>query len=102
MTSDEARPTNGRTASAGPPEFDTSVAHQARMCDYLLGGKDHWRSDREAAERVLAVAPEVRGIARANRAFLHRRPLSSLRKALPSSWTSARHPYFPERPRDSS
>jgi len=21
-----------------PPEFDTSVAHQARMYDYLLGG----------------------------------------------------------------
>jgi S-adenosyl methyltransferase len=42
------------------------------MYDYYLGGKDHWRIDREAAEQVLAVAPEVRGIARANRAFLHR------------------------------
>ncbi len=38
MTSDEARASDGGTGSAGPPEFDISVAHQARMYDYLLGG----------------------------------------------------------------
>ncbi len=42
------------------------------MYDYYLGGKDHWRADREAAEQILAVAPEVRAIARANRDFLRR------------------------------
>jgi hypothetical protein len=38
MTSDEAPAPDGGTGSAGAPEFDTSVAHQARMYDYLLGG----------------------------------------------------------------
>jgi hypothetical protein len=42
------------------------------MYDYYLGGKDHWQADREAAEQILAIAPEVRAMARANRAFLRR------------------------------
>ena len=37
--------------------LDTSVAHPARVYDYWLGGKDNFAADREAAERVLAVAP---------------------------------------------
>jgi hypothetical protein len=37
------------------------------MYDSYLGGKDHWPADKEAAEQILAVAPEVRAIARANR-----------------------------------
>jgi hypothetical protein len=52
MTSGEAPvPDGGSTASAaGPPAFDTSVASQARMYDYLLGGKDNYAADREAVE----------------------------------------------------
>jgi len=42
------------------------------MYDYYLGGKDHWAADRDAAEQVLGLAPEVRAIARANRALLTR------------------------------
>jgi S-adenosyl methyltransferase len=42
------------------------------ICDYQLGGKDHWQADRDAAEKILAVAPGFRDIARANRAFLTR------------------------------
>jgi hypothetical protein len=42
------------------------------MYDYYLGGKDNFACDREAAERVLAGAPQVRRIATANRAFLGR------------------------------
>jgi S-adenosyl methyltransferase len=44
MSSDEAQSPGdgpggaGGTAAGGPPEFDTGVAHQARMYDYLLGG----------------------------------------------------------------
>jgi hypothetical protein len=34
------------------------------MYDYYLGGKDHWQADRQAAQQILAVAPEVRAIAR--------------------------------------
>jgi S-adenosyl methyltransferase len=43
--------------------------HPARMYDYLLGGKDNRAADREAAAKIIAVAPEIRDTARANRAF---------------------------------
>ena len=33
-------------------ELDTSVAHSARLWNYLLGGKDNFAADREAAEQV--------------------------------------------------
>jgi hypothetical protein len=53
-------------------EFDVTVPHPARMYDYYLGGKDNFAADREAADKFLAVAPEARDIARANRDFLVR------------------------------
>jgi S-adenosyl methyltransferase len=53
-------------------QINTSVAHPARMYDYYLGGKDNYEVDREAAEAFLAVLPEGRTMARANRAFLGR------------------------------
>ena len=72
MTSDEpAAPGAGRR-QGGPPPFDTSVAHQARIYDYLLGGKDNYAADRAAVEAALKVAPEMGFTARANRAFLGR------------------------------
>ena len=54
------------------PGFDTSVAHQARMYDYLLGGKDNYAADRAAVEATLKVWPDMAFAARANRAFLGR------------------------------
>jgi hypothetical protein len=42
------------------------------MYNYYLGGKDNYAVDQEAARDVLRVAPEVRNIAKANRAFLQR------------------------------
>lgn len=42
------------------------------MYDYYLGGKDHFPVDREAAERVLHAAPEVRLLAVENRKFVQR------------------------------
>jgi hypothetical protein len=57
---------------AGAPAFDVTVANQARMYDYLLGGKDHYAVDREAAEEALKIWPEMAFTARANRAFLGR------------------------------
>jgi S-adenosyl methyltransferase len=56
----------------GAPPFDTSVAHQARIYDYLLGGKDNYAADRAASEAVLEIYPEMAFNARANRAFLGR------------------------------
>ncbi|WP_084700965.1 SAM-dependent methyltransferase [Streptacidiphilus anmyonensis] len=48
------------------------VPHSARMYDYFLGGKDHYAVDREAAERVLVVFPNMRTAVQANRAFMRR------------------------------
>jgi hypothetical protein len=42
------------------------------MYDYYLGGKDNYTVDRQAADAVLHVVPEVRDMARENRAFLQR------------------------------
>ncbi|HEV2346320.1 MAG TPA: SAM-dependent methyltransferase [Actinocrinis sp.] len=53
-------------------KIDTGVAHPARMYDYYLGGRDNYQIDRDAAEEVLAVLPEGRDMARANRRFLGR------------------------------
>jgi hypothetical protein len=52
--------------------LDPSKPSAARIYDYLLGGKDNFAVDRAAAERVLAVAPDQRRLAQANRAFLIR------------------------------
>lgn len=59
---------HGFTAS----EIDTSRPHPARMYDAYLGGKDNYPVDREAVRQILRHWPEVRLIARANRAFLQR------------------------------
>jgi S-adenosyl methyltransferase len=50
--------------------LDTGVAHQARIYDYWLGGKDNFAVDREAAEQALAAYPGLRRGVRAQRAFL--------------------------------
>lgn len=55
-----------------PSQIDTSRPHPARMYDYYLGGKDNYVVDRDAAAKVLRAVPEVRAIARQNRAFLQR------------------------------
>ena len=63
----------GRAAgTTGRPPFDTSVANQARIYDYLLGGKDNYAADRAAVDAVLKVAPVLGFSAKANRAFLGR------------------------------
>ena len=51
------------------PGNDPARPAAARIYDYLLGGKDNYAVDRTAAERVLAVAPDQRQLAQANRAF---------------------------------
>jgi hypothetical protein len=52
--------------------FDTSVARQARIYNYLLGGKDNFAADREAATQAIAAFPGLVAWARNNRAFLAR------------------------------
>jgi hypothetical protein len=58
--------------SGGRPAFDVSVAHQARIYDYWLGGTDNFAADRKAAEEAAAAYPGVVTGARANRQFLAR------------------------------
>jgi hypothetical protein len=52
--------------------FDTSVAHQARIADYLLGGRDNFAADRKAGEAMIEAYPAMVELMRANRAFLRR------------------------------
>jgi S-adenosyl methyltransferase len=58
--------------SGGSPGFDVSVAHPARVYNYLLGGKDNFAADREAARQMIAGGAKVLVGVRANRAFLGR------------------------------
>jgi hypothetical protein len=48
------------------------VAHNARVWNYWLGGKDNFAADREAGDRVLSMFPGIVHVARADRAFLGR------------------------------
>jgi len=50
--------------------IDKSVAHPARVWDYLLGGKDNFTADREAAEALISATPAAIQVARADRLFL--------------------------------
>ncbi len=64
----------GRSGDGGHgcPEIDTTVPHPARFWDYLLGGKDNYVVDRQVAQQVLAIDPDLRDSARADRGFLVR------------------------------
>ena len=63
---------SGLEDNAACSRFDPSVPHPARVYAYWLGGKDHHRADREAAEEVMRRRPQVVAGARANRAFVAR------------------------------
>src|SRR5580692_1498619 len=54
------------------PDFDTSVAHVARVYDYWLGGKDNFAADRAAGDQAIQAFPNIPLSARANRAYLAR------------------------------
>jgi hypothetical protein len=58
-----------------PPGIDTTVAHAARVYDYLLGGKDHFEVDRQVGQRLSAAyggLDVAMATVRANRTFLGR------------------------------
>jgi hypothetical protein len=64
--------TGATTGDDAEPDFDTTVAHPARVWDYLLGGKDNFAADRTAGEQVLQIMPEMGLVARSGREFLAR------------------------------
>jgi hypothetical protein len=53
-------------------KIDPSVPHSARLWNYWLGGKDNFAADREVADQILAMVPEMVTSARADREFLGR------------------------------
>lgn len=53
-------------------DLQTDKPHSARIYDYLLGGKDNYPADQEAAAKVEQAVPNARKVARANREFMHR------------------------------
>jgi O-methyltransferase involved in polyketide biosynthesis len=60
-----ARKGNGKL-----PGFDPGVANAARMWNYWIGGKDNFRADREAGDRVLEAMPALPVVAQMLRRFL--------------------------------
>ncbi|MGW3497925.1 SAM-dependent methyltransferase [Streptomyces sp. NPDC001020] len=61
-----------RTPSAGAPRPNTGVAHNARVWNYWVGGKDHYEVDQQVGEQVAGMFPVIREVARADREFLGR------------------------------
>jgi hypothetical protein len=55
-----------------PGGVDPSIPAPARIYDYLLSGENNFQADRDAAERIMAVVPEIRDCAWANRGFHQR------------------------------
>jgi S-adenosyl methyltransferase len=71
----QARPAmlrHARTVPAMTAAFDPTTPNIARVYDHLLGGKDALPADRGQADRLLAIYPPLRDMARENRAFLAR------------------------------
>jgi hypothetical protein len=52
--------------------FRPDIPSPARIYDFLLGGKDNYPADRDAAHELLAAVPDARMFAQQNRAFLRR------------------------------
>jgi hypothetical protein len=55
-----------------PKGVDPLHANVARVYDYLLGGKDNYEADREAAEKLKQVTPDAVTFAKENRRFMQR------------------------------
>jgi len=55
-----------------PPGVDPTTPSPARLYDYYLGGVDNYPVDREAAQRLYKVVPELPDAAWANRGFHQR------------------------------
>ncbi|MFJ8196393.1 SAM-dependent methyltransferase [Streptomyces sp. NPDC096152] len=58
--------------SGGSPRLNTGVAHNARVWNYWLGGKDNYEVDQRVGEHIAGMFPVIRDVARADRDFLGR------------------------------
>ncbi|WAZ25422.1 SAM-dependent methyltransferase [Streptomyces cinnabarinus] len=64
--------TEGHTPAGGSAKLNTGVAHNARVWNYWIGGKDNYAVDQRVGEQVAGMFPIIRDIARADREFLGR------------------------------
>ncbi len=55
-----------------PAGVDPARPAPARIYDYLLSGENNFQSDRDAAKRIMALVPEIKDCAWANRGFHQR------------------------------
>lgn len=62
----------GRAGMVDPVDGQTLRPHPARVYDCLLGGKDHYRHDRQVAAALSDLAPGLRVSVRAGRRFMAR------------------------------
>ncbi|MEU6915127.1 SAM-dependent methyltransferase [Streptomyces olindensis] len=60
------------TPPSGSARLNTGVAHNARVWNYWIGGKDNYEVDQQVGEHVAGMFPIIRDIARADREFLGR------------------------------
>lgn len=58
--------------AGGSPRLNTGVAHNARVWNYWIGGKDNYEVDQRVGEHVAGMFPVIREVARADREFLGR------------------------------
>ncbi|MGW0534879.1 SAM-dependent methyltransferase [Streptomyces sp. NPDC003032] len=59
-------------ASAVSDRLNTGVAHNARVWNYWIGGKDHYEVDQQVGDQISTMFPVIRDVARADRDFLGR------------------------------
>jgi hypothetical protein len=62
----------GTTRPVKLTKIDTTVPNVARVWNYLVGGRDNFEADRQAARQLIAVAPVMADIGPASRAFMRR------------------------------
>lgn len=67
-----ARVSNELAAGWTPPPASSHLPHPHRMYDHLIGGKDHYLVDEQAAEEFAGLAPDSIYTVRAMEAFIPR------------------------------
>jgi hypothetical protein len=58
--------------TGGSGRLNTAVAHNARVWNYWIGGKDNYEVDQQVGDHVASMFPLIRDVARADRDFLGR------------------------------
>jgi hypothetical protein len=75
MTGSEPKQSGHVPCTASDPGaklLDVSVPNVARIYDYMLGGKDNFQADREAAEKLKKFLPDAQLACHHNRRYLQR------------------------------